>query len=311
MQRVICGVQNRAGLAYRWKMTKNVATMLFRILMVALALAANSYGQMSPQWKEPFPPHRVAGNIYYVGSKGLASFLIVTAEGNILINSNLQTSVPQIKENVEKLGFHFGDIKILLISHAHWDHAGGSAMVQQLTGAKYMVMEDDVPVIESGGQADFQYGNSSENLYPPAKVDRILHDGDQVGLGATKLVAHRTAGHTKGCTTWALKVEEKGQNYNVVIVGSPNVNPGYKLVNNAGYPQIARDYQNGFNVLKALPCDIFLGAHGDYYGMEGKFAHISDGGPNPFVDPNGYKSYVDERTQAFRSELAKQSQATQ
>src|SRR5690349_8070283 len=214
-----------------------------------------------PEWSEPFVPHRMIGNIYYVGSRGLASYLITTPAGHILINANLTTSVPLIRESVEKLGFHFTDIKILLISHAHSDHDGGSAEVKKLTGAQYMVMAGDAEVVESGGKSDFQYGNRPNMLYPATKVDRVLHDGDKVKLGDTVLTAHLTAGHTKGCTTWSMKVTEAGKTYNVVIVGSPNVNPGYKLVNNARYPQIASDYAHEFEVLKSLPCDVFLGAH--------------------------------------------------
>ena len=279
--------------------------MFIRILLVAAMFSVNSLAQIQPDWKEPFPPHRIIGNVYYVGSKGLATYLITTPQGHILINSNLETSVPQIKESVEKLGFKFSDVKILLISHAHWDHDAGSAKIKQLSGAKYIVMEGDVPVVESGGKADFQYGNVASNLYQPAKVDRVLHDGDEVKLGHTVLVAHLTPGHTKGCTTWAMKAQENGKSYDVVIVGSPNVNPGYKLVNNAAYPQIAQDYERMFRVLKALPCDIFLGAHGAYYGMEEKFARVKDGG-NPFVDPEGYKKFVAEKEQEFRAELKKQ-----
>lgn len=274
------------------------------------APAAAMPAQSNPKdWTEPFPPHRMIGNIYYVGSRGLASYLITTPAGHILINSNLQSSVPLIRESIQKLGFRFGDVKILLISHAHFDHDGGSAEVKKLTGAKYMVMDADVPVVESGGKTDFQYGGSPGLLYPAAKVDRILHDGDEVKLGDATLVAHLTAGHTRGCTTWSMKVEEAGKAYNVVIVGSPNVNPGYKLVNNARYPQIARDYDRGFQVLRSLPCDVFLGAHGSYYGMEAKFARLKPGGANPYIDPEGYKSYVAEREQAFRAELQKQSAA--
>jgi metallo-beta-lactamase class B len=261
----------------------------------------------SPDWSEPFPPHHMIGNIYYVGSRGLASYLITTPAGDILINSNLKTSVPMIRENIEKLGFHFNDVKILLISHAHFDHDGGSAEVKQLTGAKYMVMDADVDVVESGGKSDFQYGDDPTLSYPAAKVDRVLHDGDEVKLGDTVLTAHKTAGHTRGCTTWSLKVRDAGKTYNVVIVGSPNVNPGYKLVNNARYPGIADDYARGFRVLKSLDCDVFLGAHGSYYDMETKYAKLSTGGANPYLDPAGYKSYVAEREQAFLSELQKQS----
>jgi metallo-beta-lactamase class B len=268
--------------------------------------ATTLFAQSNPDWTTPFPPHRIIGNVYYVGSKDLAAFLITTPQGNILINSSLTTSVPQIKKSVEQLGFRFSDIKILLISHAHVDHCAGSARIKQLTGAKYMVMAPDVPEIEDGGKSDFQYGKSADMLYPPAKVDRILHDGDEVRLGNVVLVAHLTAGHTKGCTTWTLKVADQGKSYNVVIVGSPNVNPGYKLVHNTRYPQIAQDYENTFRTLKALPCDVFLGAHGSYYGMQEKFARLKNGGPNPFIDPDGYKSYVADREQAFYTELKKQ-----
>jgi metallo-beta-lactamase class B len=165
----------------------------------------------------------VAGNIYYVGSKGLATFLITSPEGHILINSNLESSVPQIRASVEKLGFSFSDVKILLISHAHWDHCAGSALVKQLTGAKYMVMDADVPEIEAGGKGNFQYGNTPGSLYKPTRVDRVLHDGDTVKLGESVLTARLTPGHTKGCTTWTMKVTDAGKTYNVVIMGSPNV----------------------------------------------------------------------------------------
>jgi metallo-beta-lactamase class B len=285
---------------------------LFTILMFFVASLFATPGTLfsltNPEWTTPFPPHRIIGNVYYVGSKDLAAFLITTPQGHILINSNLESSPAQIKKSVEQLGFRFSDIKILLISHAHIDHCAGSALIKQLTGAKYMVMAADVPEIEDGGRSDFQYGKSRDMLYPPAKVDRILHDGDEVRLGNVVLVAHLTAGHTRGCTTWTLKVADKGKTYNVVIVGSPNVNPGYKLVSNAKYPQIAQDYEHTFRTLKGLPCDIFLGAHGSYYGMTGKFAQLKSSSTNPFIDPEGYKRYVADRKQAFQAEL-KQQQA--
>ncbi len=249
------------------------------------------------------------GNVYYVGSRGLASYLVTTPAGHILINSNLKNSIPLIRDSVEKLGFHFNDIKILLISHAHFDHDAGSAEILKLTGAKYMVMDADVSVVESGGKTDFQYGDDATLQYPAARVDRVLHDGDEVKLGDTTLTAHKTAGHTRGCTTWSLKVTDAGKTYDVVIVGSPNVNPGYKLVNNARYPEIADDYARGFRVLKSLPCDIFLGAHGSYFEMEAKYAKLKDGVANPYIDPNGYKDYVADREQAYVSELQKQTEA--
>ena len=290
---------------------------LFRLLIFVFvfAFAGSALAQETPDWTNPFPPYRIIGNIYYVGSQGLASYLITTPQGNILINSNLEKSVPMIRESIEKLGFRFSDTKILLISHAHWDHCAGSAAIKELTGAKYMVMDADVPAIEDGGKLNFgrdtKFSDSGTSQYQPAKVDRVLHDGDQVKLADTVLTAHLTPGHTKGTTTWTMKVADGGKTYNVVIVGSPNVNPGYKLVNNALYPQIASDYERMFRVLKSLPCDVFLGAHGNYYGMEAKYARMKAGEPNPFIDPEGYKIYVAEREQTFRAELAKQTAAVQ
>ena len=271
--------------------------------------ASKLRAQATPDWTEPFPPFRIAGNLYYVGSKDLASYLVATPRGLILINSDLETSVPLIRASVEKLGFKFSDIRILLISHAHWDHDGGSAAIKAITGATYMVMEGDVSVVESGGKTDFQYGNQPTSLYPPTKVDRVLHDGDEVKLGGTTLVAHLTPGHTKGCTTWTMKVEDAAKTYDVVIVGSPNVNEGYKLVNNPAYPEIASDYERTFRVLKSLPVDIFLGAHGSYFDLQTKYARMKEGASAPFVDPAGYKRYITDREEAFRKELAKQKAA--
>jgi len=289
---------------------RQIIRLVFCVIVLVLAGASGAFGQSDPEWTAAFPAFRIAGNLYYVGSRGLASYLIATPQGNILINSDLEANVPMIAASIEKLGFKFKDTKILLISHAHFDHDAGSAKIKEMTGAKYMVMDADVGVVESGGKADFQYGNNAGSLYAPAKVDRVLHDGDEVRLGDAVLVAHLTAGHTKGCTTWTMRVGEDGKTYNVVIVGSPNVNPGYKLVHNKTYPQIAEDYERQWSVLKALPCDIFLGAHGSYFGLEEKYARMKDGGANPFLDPDGYKTFVAEREQAFRAELARQTKNT-
>jgi metallo-beta-lactamase class B len=290
---------------------KNHMRSVFVGTLACVTLASSTAAAQSPDWTEPFPAFRIAGNLYYVGSRGLATYLIATPAGHILINSDLEANVPMIRASVQKLGFKFSDIKVLLISHAHWDHDAGSAMIKQLTGAKYMVMDADVPVVESGGKDDFEYGGTPTSLYSATKVDRVLHDGDEVKLGDAVLVAHLTPGHTKGCTTWTMKAKEAGKEYNVVIVGSPNVNPGYKLVDNAKYPQIASDYERMFRVLESLPADIFLGAHGAYFGMEAKYARLKDGAPSPFIDPEGYKKFVADKEQEFRTELAKQRQQKQ
>jgi metallo-beta-lactamase class B len=284
--------------------------MLVRVVLLVFFFASGVFAQQDPAWTASQNPYRVIGNVYYVGSKDLASFLIATPQGHILINSNLASSVPMIRRNVEALGFRFSDIKILLISHAHFDHAAGSAEIKRLTHARYMVMDADVPVVESGGRDDFALGSSPKYWFPKTKVDRVLHDGDEVRLGNAVLVAHLTPGHTKGCTTWTMKVSEGGRVYDVVIVGSATFLSSYKLVGDAAYPKMAQDFESTFRTLKALPCDVFLGAHGSYYGMLRKFDDMKAGTANPFIDPAGYQSYVAEKDKEFLAELAKQTAAS-
>ncbi|MFN7097339.1 MAG: subclass B3 metallo-beta-lactamase [Gammaproteobacteria bacterium] len=279
---------------------------LIYFFLITLSLICTRSAFANADIIKSFPPFQIAGNLYYVGNDYQASYLVVTSQGNILINSDYEAQVPMLKASIEKLGFKFSDTKILLISHAHSDHDGGSALIKKETGASYMVMAEDVPVVESGGKTDFQYGNDPTQQYQPVKVDRILHDGDQVKLGNTVLVAHLTPGHTKGCTTWTMKVSERGKTYNVVIVGGPYVTPDYKLVNNTAYPTIAKDYEHSFQILKSLPCDIFLGAHGMYFDLDEKYADMLNGKANPFIDPAGYKKFVARREQDFYNELAKQ-----
>lgn len=256
---------------------------------------------------KPFPAHHIMGNVYYAGSTNYASYLITTPEGHVLINSSFESTGPWIRESVEKLGFRFQDIKILLTSHAHGDHVAGNFLVEELTGAKAMVMQGDEDVVRSGGKSDFHYG--VREGFKPSRVDHVLHDGEEVKLGGSVLTARLTPGHTKGCTTWTLKATEGGKNYDVVIVGSPNVNPG-SLVNNTKYPRIADDFAHTFEVLKSLHCDIFLGAHGNYYEMEDKYKRLKAGaGLNPFIDPDGYKTFVTTKEAAFRAELDRQRAA--
>jgi metallo-beta-lactamase class B len=292
---------------------RKLPRILFALITSLLAIPAlaqkNSFTSANPSWVRPFPPFRIAGNLYYVGSQDLAAYLIVTPQGNILINSNLESSPPQIKKAIESLGFKYSDTKILLISHGHFDHCAGSAEIKRETGAKYEVMAQDVPVVESGGHNDFHYASDKSMWFPPTKVDRALHDGDTVTLGGVTLTAHLTAGHTKGTTTWTLDEQANGRTLHVVIVGSPNVNPGYKLVNNKTYPQIADDYRHEFEILKNLPCDVFLGAHGVYFDLHEKYARLKAGDKNAFIDPTGYKAYIADREQAFESELKKQQAA--
>ena len=249
------------------------------------------------------PPFRIVGNLYYVGSQDLAAYLVVTPQGNILINSNLDSSPTQIKASIEQLGFRFSDTKILLISHGHFDHAGGSARMKQMTGARYMVMDADVPVVQSGGRDDFALGRDPQYRFPPAKVDRVLHDGDEVQLGGTVLVAHKTAGHTRGCTTWTMQVAQDDRTFNVVIIGSTSVLGSYRLAGTDSYPGIAADYKKTFATLKALPCDVFLASHGSMFGLKDKLACRQ---PEAFIDRAGYRAFVQESQTEFEAALRKQ-----
>jgi metallo-beta-lactamase class B len=245
----------------------------------------------------PFTPHKVIGDIYYVGTRSLASFLIATPDGHILINTNYEAGVPGLKDSVEKLGFKFADIKIVLGSHAHADHMEGDALVKEMTGAQVMAMAEDVPALERmrpGGK--------------PHPVDRILRDGDRVILGGATLVARLTPGHTKGCTTWTTTVREDGRERSVVIIGSMGSNQGFQFVNNKDNPTIADEYKQGFRVLRSLKPDVPLASHPAMYDMAGKFARIGKG-PNPFVDPGGYVAELDAVEGLFLQVLAAQQKA--
>lgn len=279
--------------------------MMRRVLLLSfvfgfvLVASENSsvHAQGNPDWHRQFPAFKIAGNLYYVGTADLAVYLINTPQGNILINSDFAEDVPLIHKSIEQLGFKYADTKILLISHAHSDHDEGVGLIKRETGARLMVMDADVPAEESTAPGR-----------PGAHVDRVLHDGDTVELGGARLTAHLTPGHTKGCTTWTMQVQEGGRTLNAVIIGSPNVNPGYVLVGNKQYPQIAEDYVKTFKVLKDLPCDLFLGAHGAYFGLKAKYEKMKAGGATPLIDPDGYKAYVAEREATFRKEWKRQQQ---
>jgi metallo-beta-lactamase class B len=249
------------------------------------------------QLNAQFPPHKIIGNLYYVGTESLGSFLVSTPAGLILINSDYERNVATIRDSVEKLGFKFGDIKILLGSHAHADHMEGDALVKELTGATVMAMAEDVPALQK-----IMPGNK------PHPIDRVLHDGDEVTLGGTTLVAHLTPGHTRGCTTWTMKVKEGSGTYNVVIIGSVGVNPGFKLVNNLQTPHIAEEYMQSYKILRSLPCDVPLGSHPAMYNLAAKYPKIGNGS-NPFIDPDGYKEELDVQEALFRSILEQQQKA--
>jgi metallo-beta-lactamase class B len=278
------------------------------VQLILLAAAATSLlGQDAqrktvpdPDWNKPFPPHRVIGNVYSVGTAELGTYLITTRDGHILINSDFESTVPSLRANIEKVGFKLTDIKIILGSHAHGDLMEADAMLKELTAAKVMAMEQDVPALRRltpGGK--------------PHPIDRVLKDGEEVALGGTTLKAHLTAGHTEGCTTWSLKAQEAGKSYNVVVVCSVGYNSGYVLWNNQRYPGIADDYRRSFKTLRALPCDVFLAAHPSFYDGESKYPKLGKPGPNPYIDPAGYAAYIDLKERQFNEEFERQKAAAQ
>ena len=235
-----------------------------------------------------FPPHKVIGNIYYVGTKTLSSFLIVTPQGNILLNSTYERNVPVIQKSVADLGFKFSDVKILLGNHAHGDHQEGDAAVKQLTGAQVVTMAEDVETLKA--------------IKPGGKehpIDRIIHDGDTVTLGGTTLTAHLTAGHTPGCTAWTMKAQEAGKTYDVVFHCSVR-SPGTIS------PAVAQQFERTFKVVRALPCDVPLGDHPAQYRMLEKHAKLAGGGPNPFLDAANCDLEADIQEAMFRATLAQQ-----
>jgi metallo-beta-lactamase class B len=256
-------------------------------------------------WNKPFPPFRVAGNIYYVGTNEMALFLITTSAGHILLDSGFEGKVPQLRRNVEALGFRFADIKILLASHAHIDHVQGHALVRQLTGARVVASKEDAGVIASGGKGEWAYGDAFS--WSPCPVDQIVEDGEKIELGGTTLVAHLTPGHTRGATTWTATVDDGGRRLAVLFFPSASVPPGARLVDNPAYPTVIDAYQNSFNTWRRLPCDVFLGAHAGFFGLQEKAKRLSAGErPNPFIDPKGYVAAISAFERRFQDVVASQ-----
>jgi len=245
-----------------------------------------------------FPPHKIIGNVYFVGTEILGSFLVETPDGLILINSSFEANVPIIRAGVEKLGFKFSDIKIVLGSHAHADHQEGDAMIRQLTGAQVMAMAEDVPALQ--------------RMRPGGKdhsIDRTLHDGDTVVLGGLTLVAHLTPGHTAGNTTWTLKAAEDGKSYDVCILGGQGATAGQTFFNANGLTATGEQFTRSFKFLRTLHCDVPLGSHNSMYNLAEKFPKVGKG-PNPYIDPAGYFEELDARERVFNLRLEEQKKAS-
>jgi metallo-beta-lactamase class B len=277
-----------------------VASTLLRAVPLVIVLGmlpfqANAQQQEDrTQDRVAFPAHKIIGNIHYVGTVTLNSYLITTPEGHILINTNFEDTVPLLRASVEKLGFKMTDIKIILGSHAHGDHMQGDAAVKELTGgATVMAMEQDVPALKA-----MTPGNK------PHPIDRVLKDGEQVTLGGTVLTARLTPGHTRGCTTWTMTVQEGGKPYNVVIACA-GVQENARLVNNKNYPEIADDFARSIKIYKTLPVDVFLAAHSWFFDLSGKHAKLG-AATNPYIDPAGYKAWVANMEKNYNTMLAEQ-----
>jgi metallo-beta-lactamase class B len=273
-----------------------------RALVLSLAIAASAavHAQQDSAWREPFDPVKVIGNIYYVGTRGLSSFLIVTPAGGIVIDSGEAETVPFIRANVEKLGFRLSDVRLLLTGHAHFDHVGGHADLRRLTGAQVVVMDADREALESGVDRSALGGTG----WQPVHIDRVVKDGDVVTLGGATLTAHLTPGHTQGCTTWTMETTENGRRYQVAFVCSVTINEGVRLVGNTRVPAIADHYARAFRMLRELKPDVFVAEHGSVFGLEAKAARARAAGqPNPFVDPDGYQRFVDRSEQTYLKQL--------
>ena len=268
--------------------------------IVAFALVPVAAMAQPPGWNDPFPPHRVMDNLYYVGTTMLASFLVTTPEGHILVNGGYESTVPAIRSSVEELGFDFEDIRMLLSVHAHPDHAEADALIKELTGADVVTSRAEAPALR-----EFRPGGKEH------PIDRMLDDGDTVTLGGTTLTAHLMPGHTKGCTAWSLELQEDGRTYQGLIECSLN-GQFLPLVDNEDYPEIVDDFIATYAKARALPVDLFVSSHGVFYGLDEKYERLQargPGDPNPFVDPEGYQAHVDELEGTFNRALEEQRNA--
>ena len=280
--------------------------------LAALLLAGSAVADEAPAlkltgsetWNNPVPPFRIADNLYYVGAADIASYLIVTDAGLALIDGGYPETAAQILANIKTLGFDPKAVKILISSHAHFDHAGGLAEIKTATGALLYASAEDGALMRRGGKGDFFLGDKYP--YPPVKPDRVLADGQKVSIGDVTLTAHLTPGHTKGCTTWTFPVRVDGEVKQALVLCSLSILPGYKLVGDPAYPTMGEDFAHSYATLKTLPCEVFLASHGQFFGLTEKRAAMRPDAPNPFVDPAGCKSYFDAKEAEFQAELKRQ-----
>jgi metallo-beta-lactamase class B len=278
---------------------------------VALAAAVFASGAIAAEHdNDPVPPFRIADQLYYVGASDIASYLVVTRSGLIVIDGGYDKTAPQILSNIRTLGFDPSQVKVLLNTHAHLDHAGGLAQLKAETGATLFAMPPDSDLMARGGKGDFGLGDRA--TYPPVKPDQLLKDGQKITLGEMTLTAHLTPGHTRGCTTWTFPVTDTRAGQRVVrqvlLLCSNSVLPMYRLAGKESYPGIAADYEKSYAFWRKAPCDIFIASHGQFFNMQAKRKKISLDS-NPFVDPAGCKAFFDKGYAAFHAKLAEQKAA--
>lgn len=279
---------------------------LIAVLMFGCFALASSSGFTQDDWTRPFPPFRLLANLYWVGSYDLATYLITTPQGHILINTGVGDTARQIKASVEKLGFKLTDTKILTATHGHYDHAAGLAALKRMTGARLIVSAPDVELFESGGKADFRFGDSLEARFEPVKVDGTFKDGDTIALGDTVLTAHHHPGHTKGATSFTLNVKEGGKSYRVAIANMPSINPGVTVSGMAKYPTIGDDYARTFKAQKSMEIDVWLASHASQFDLHGKYKPGDPFNPDRFVDPQGFKASVERLEKIYLEQLAQE-----
>lgn len=283
---------------------------LFAVIFLACLLVwpAQPHAQYESQikaWNQPFKPFRIIGNIHYVGTNNLACYIIKSNAGLILLDTAMEESAPLVRANIEALGFALKDIKIMLSSHAHFDHVAGHAAMKTATGAKVYAMSADADILESGGKKGF---HPIKPYYPPVQVDKRLQDGDVVRLGEVTMTAHHTPGHTEGNTAWTMTIAENGRKYNVVFTCSLSINPGVKMVNNPTWAGVAEAYAKSFAKMKTLPCDVFLGPHAPFFAMEEKVRRLG-AGTNPFIDPNGLRDFIKTNEKAYYAQIQREREA--
>jgi metallo-beta-lactamase class B len=281
------------------------------VLLILLCLQINSsasaasdfdYSSSIKEWNQPYPAFKILDQVYFVGTASLAVYLIDTGKGLILLDTAMNESFPLVKANIESLGFKLSEIKIMLSGHAHFDHVGGHAAMQQASGAEVHASKEDAKILESGGKAGF---HPIKPYYPPTKVHKRFDDGASISLGNITMTAILTPGHTEGNTAWTMTTKDRGRDVKVVFASSMSVNPGVKLVANKRWSQVAGAYQESFARLKRINADVFLGPHTAFFDMDEKRKKLQQA-VNPFIDPAGFRVFIGENELVFQKLLSAQ-----